>query len=42
MDDTSERFGFFMNPEHSKDPNCEGIFLSLHKGTVAKKVYSAD
>jgi hypothetical protein len=34
--------GFFMNPEKSKEPNCEGIFLEFEQGRVTKKVYSAD
>ncbi|MES2997128.1 MAG: hypothetical protein V4733_10005 [Verrucomicrobiota bacterium] len=42
MDDTSQRLGFFMNPETSREPNCEGIFLALEGGRVTKIVYSAD
>jgi hypothetical protein len=42
MDDTPERLGFFMNPESSREPNCEGIFLSLEGGRVTKIVYSPD
>jgi hypothetical protein len=42
MDDTSERLGFFMNPETSTEPNCEGIFLTLEAGRVTKIDYSAD
>jgi hypothetical protein len=42
MDDTPTRLGFFMNPETSREPNCEGIFLSLEHGRVAKKEYSPD
>jgi hypothetical protein len=42
MDDTPERFGFFMNPETSREPNCEGIFLTLEGGHVTKIIYSAD
>lgn len=42
MDDTSTRLGFFMNPETSREPNCEGIFLTLQDGHVTQKQYSAD
>ena len=42
MDDTSQSLGFFMNPETSREPNCEGIFLTLEGGRVTKIVYSAD
>jgi hypothetical protein len=42
MDDTSTSLGFFMNPETSREPNCEGIFLTLEAGRVTKIVYSAD
>ena len=42
MDDTPERLGFFMNPETSREPNCEGIFLTLEQGRVTKKDYSPD
>jgi hypothetical protein len=42
MEDTPERLGFFMNPEHSREPNCEGIFLTLRDGKVVSKGYSPD
>jgi Zn-dependent protease with chaperone function len=42
MNDTAEALGFFMNPETSREPNCEGIFLTLERGRVIKKVYSPD
>jgi hypothetical protein len=42
MDGTREGLGFFMNPETSREPNCEGIFLTLEAGRVTKIVYSAD
>src|SRR5258706_15057968 len=42
MDDTPTSLGFFMNPETSREPNCEGIFLTLESNRVAKEVYSAD
>ena len=42
MDDTPTSLGFFMNPETSREPNCEGIFLTLESNRVRKVVYSAD
>ncbi len=42
MDDNEHRLGFFMNPEKSVEPNCEGIFLGLRDGRVTAKTYSAD
>ena len=42
LNDTPEGLGFFMNPETSREPNCEGIFLTLEAGRVTKIVYSAD
>lgn len=42
MKDTFEELGFFMNPEHSREPNCEGIFLDLADGRVVGKRYSRD
>lgn len=42
MEDTPNRLGFFMNPEASREPNCEGIFLTLEGGHISKKVYSPD
>ena len=43
-EDTSAQLCFFMSPEDapSHEPNCEGIFLSLHDGRVTKKYYSPD
>src|SRR5687768_3789322 len=32
MSDTPTDLGFFMNPESSREPNCEGIFLKLETG----------
>ena len=40
--DDSQTLNFFMNPEHSNEPNCEGIFLSMNHGRVAAKHYSPD
>jgi hypothetical protein len=42
MDDTPFSLGFFMNPETSREPNCEGIFLKLENGRVKSKDYSPD
>lgn len=42
LDDTPQALNFFMNPETSHEPNCEGIFLTLTNGHVVKKQYSAD
>jgi hypothetical protein len=40
--DDATQLGFFMNPEHSREPNCEGIFLSVSNNIVMSKRYSAD
>ena len=42
MEHSTNRLGFFMNPEHATEPNCEGIFLKLQNGAVVSKSYSAD
>ena len=42
MGDTPDSLGFFMNPETSREPNCEGIFLKLENGRVKSKDYSPD
>jgi hypothetical protein len=42
MGDQPMSLSFFMNPETSSEPNCEGIFLTLDKGRVTRKVYSPD
>jgi hypothetical protein len=42
MQDDSGQLGFFMNPETSREPNCEGIFLSFDNGHVISKTYSPD
>lgn len=42
LDDDGRRIGFFMDPEHSAEPNCEGIFLQMADGRVVSKAYSAD
>jgi len=33
---------FFMHPEHSAEPNCEGIFLVFENGRLKSKTYSPD
>ena len=40
--DEQARLGIFMNPEHTREPNCEGVFLALEEGSVVSKSYSAD
>jgi hypothetical protein len=42
MSNTSTNLSFFMNPETSREPNCEGIFLMLDGGRVTNVVYSPD
>ncbi len=42
LEDTTNSLGFFMNPETSREPNCEGIFLKLEGGRVKTKDYSPD
>jgi hypothetical protein len=42
MEDSTNGLGFFMNPEQSREPNCEGIFLQMQEDKVVKKQYSAD
>ena len=40
--DEPGKLGFFMNPEKQKEPNCEGILLSLREQRVIEKRYSSD
>lgn len=42
MKDSAAELGFFMNPEDSYEPNCEGIFLDFADGKVTRKRYSRD
>ena len=42
LDDTPERLGFLMDPEISREPNCEGIFLTFEQGRMTQKVHSPD
>lgn len=40
--DQPGQLGFFMNPEGSQEPNCEGILLKLEADRVASKEYLPD
>lgn len=40
--DSPSSLGFFMNPETSREPNCEGIFLTFEDGRVTRMGYSPD
>lgn len=40
QDETS--LSFFMHPEHSTEPNCEGILLVFENGRLESKSYSPD
>jgi hypothetical protein len=42
FEDIPPRLGFFMNPEGSSEPNCEGIFLTMEQGKVVEKDYARD
>lgn len=42
ISDTPTNLGFFMDPETSTEPNCEGIFLTFEGGLVSRIDYSAD
>jgi hypothetical protein len=42
LSDTADTLHYFMNPEASREPNCEGIFLDMTNDCVAAKRYSAD
>jgi drug/metabolite transporter superfamily protein YnfA len=41
-EESSEKLGFFMNPEFSTEPNCEAIILTMRVGRVERKEYSPD
>ncbi len=41
-EDSARQLWFFMDPEDSAEPNCEGIFLSMSGGRVREKSYSPD
>ena len=42
IEDSDNKLSFFMNPEDSTEPNCEGIFLKLENDAVVKKSYARD
>jgi hypothetical protein len=42
VEDSTNALGYFMNPEDSREPNCEGIFLEIKDHKVVRKQYSAD
>ncbi len=42
FDDQPDQLGFFMNPETSTEPNCEGISVMFKNGRVTKKEYLPD
>ena len=42
IEDSDKKLSFFMNPEDSTGPNCEGIFLQMEEDTVVKKSYARD
>lgn len=42
MDDTPAKLGFSMDPETSREPNCEGMCLTPESNCVTKVVYSSD
>ena len=42
LEDSDYKLSFFMNPEESSDPNCEGIFLEIQDDKVVRKSYARD
>jgi hypothetical protein len=40
--DEAEHLTFFMHPETSEEPNCEGILLAFKEGKMTSKTYSPD
>jgi hypothetical protein len=42
IEDSDKKLSFFMNPEDSTEPNCEGIFLRMQDDSVVKKSYARD
>ena len=42
IEDSDKKLGFFMNPEDSTEPNCEGIFLEMQDNKVVRKSYARD
>ena len=42
VEDSNKKLSFFMNPEDSAEPNCEGIFLEIQDNKVLRKSYARD
>ena len=42
IEDSDKKLSFFMNPEDSAEPNCEGIFLRMQDNKVVRKSYARD
>ena len=42
VEDSNKKLSFFMNPEDSAEPNCEGIFLEMQDNKVLRKSYARD
>ena len=42
IEDSDKKLSFFMNPEDSIEPNCEGIFLQMQDDRVMRKSYARD
>ena len=42
VEDSDKKLSFWMNPEDSKEPNCEGIFLQMQDDRVMRKSYARD
>ena len=42
IEDSDKKLSFFMNPEDSTEPNCEGIFLKMQDNKVVRKSYTRD
>ena len=42
IEGSGKKLSFFMNPEDSAEPNCEGIFLRMQDNKVVRKSYARD
>jgi len=42
VEDSDKKLSFWMNPEDSTEPNCEGIFLRMQNNKVVRKSYARD
>jgi len=42
IEDSDKKLSFFMNPEDSAEPNCEGFFLEMQDNKVVRKSYARD